>query len=75
MADNDFIELGDTDLVPQEHGWFLNKRTGEKIDPHGRIYDKFGELIFEPSEIEGGEVYPFGLIDKDEYEWYNDEDR
>lgn len=68
MSDGDFMEFGDSDLVPIDGGWFLNKKTKEKIDPNGRVFDQFGELIFDPKELDdfGGSILD------DEYEWWND---
>jgi hypothetical protein len=66
-SDNDFMELGDTNLVPMPDGWFLNKETGETIDPNGYVYDKSGEVIFDPfEEVDGSNHYD------DDYEWYDD---
>lgn len=45
MIDDDFIEFGETGLVPQKDGWFFNKKTGERIDPDGRVFDESGELV------------------------------
>lgn len=47
-SNNDFIEFGETNLVPIENGWFLNKVTKDKIDPEGCVYNEAGELIFDP---------------------------
>jgi len=53
VPDKDFIELGDTGLVPAEAGWFVNVISGERFDPEGRIYNRFGELIYDPNtEVE-----------------------
>lgn len=45
---SDHMELGESNIVPLEGGWFLNKLTGEKRDPEGRVFDKFGELVHDP---------------------------
>lgn len=45
---SDHMELGESHIIPIEDGWFLNKQTGEKRDPEGRVYDKFGELVHDP---------------------------
>lgn len=48
MSDNDFMEIGDSGLVPQKDGWFYNKNTDEMIDPDGRVWDIEGELVHDP---------------------------
>lgn len=45
---SDHMELGETGIVPLENGKFLNKQTGETVDSKGRVFDKFGELIYDP---------------------------
>jgi hypothetical protein len=47
--EDDFMELGDSGLVPISDGWLLNTYTKETIDPEGRVYDKFGEVVFDPN--------------------------
>lgn len=47
---DDFMEMGDSGLVPQKDGWFLDTRTGHRISPEGEEYDKEGELVGHPDE-------------------------
>ena len=68
MAD-DFMEFGDSDLISIDNGWFLNKRTQEKIDPNGCVYNKDGDLIFDPKELDDIEDFRDG-----EYEWLDIKD-
>lgn len=42
---SDYMELGNTGFVILEDGWYLNKRTGEKISPEGDLYNAAGELV------------------------------
>ncbi|HJS83541.1 MAG TPA: hypothetical protein VJ742_11980 [Nitrososphaera sp.] len=52
----DFMELGNSGLIPLPDGWFLDQETGSRVDPEGRIYDKQGELIHDPTKgMEDGE--------------------
>lgn len=48
MIEDDYMELGDTGLVPIKDGWLLDERTGNTIDPDGRIYNKLNELVWDP---------------------------
>ncbi len=47
---SDYMELGDTGFIIAEGGWYVNKRTGERISPEGDHYNAAGELI--ESELE-----------------------
>lgn len=69
MPDNDFIELGDSNLVPIDNGWFLNKETKDKIDSDGRVFNEAGELIFDPTEDSTPLPYR-----NDECEWFHKDD-
>lgn len=42
---DDFMEIGETGLVPQKDGWFYNAATGEFIDPDGNIFTDDGDVI------------------------------
>jgi hypothetical protein len=69
--DDDWIELGDSDLVPIKDGWLYNKDTKETIDPDGRVYADDGQVVFDPEEFDDAERYFF---DDDDYEWYGDDE-
>ena len=43
------MEYGDSGIIALEDGWFLETKTGNTIDPVGRVYDKTGELIYDPT--------------------------
>lgn len=45
----DFMELPNG-LVPLKDGWFLERKTGNRIDPSGRVYNDIGEIIKDPTE-------------------------
>lgn len=47
---SDYMELGDSGLIPQDDGWYMEKSTGNMIDPEGRVYDASGEKVYDPSE-------------------------
>lgn len=47
---DDFMEIGDSHLVPQKDGWFLNMKTKELYDPEGRIYNGEFDLVYDPTE-------------------------
>lgn len=47
IADDDFMEAGDSGLVPLAGGWWLHKPSGNKISPEGKIYDNSGSIIGE----------------------------
>jgi len=64
--ESDEIEIGNTGFTTTDDGWLINKRTGHKRDPEGRLYDGEGELIFDPFEDEDYEYE-----DEEEYEWYS----
>jgi len=66
-SDDDHIEFGESGLVPTNDGGFVNVNTGEVIDADGCIYDKDGEVIYDPEEH-------YGEFDSDEYEWINTSD-
>lgn len=44
------MELGESGLVPLKDGWYLEKTTGNRIDPSGRVYNTIGEIILDPTE-------------------------
>lgn len=52
---SDFMELGDSGLVPQEDGWYLDTHTGNRIAPNGCVFDSEGEIVFDPEEEYGRE--------------------
>lgn len=62
--DIDYMEIGDTGLVPLPDGWFLERYTGYTISPDGIVFDKDGEVFYDPFENEYNEVAD------DEYDWY-----
>lgn len=41
----DYVEIGDTGLIPLEDGWFQDKHTGNKIDPEGREFTEDGDPV------------------------------
>jgi len=45
--EDDFMEMGDTGLVPIGEGWYLNKANNHRIDPNGNEFDEDGNLIKE----------------------------
>lgn len=45
---SDFMELGDSGLVPQEDGSFLDTKTGNIVDEDGRVFSPEGEKIYDP---------------------------
>lgn len=47
---DDFMELGS--LIPRPDGTYLDSNTGNVIDEMGRVYDKEGDLIFDPGTEE-----------------------
>ncbi len=47
---DDFMEFGDSGWIPREAGWFVNKNTGERMDPDGNIYNESGELVKEATD-------------------------
>lgn len=65
---DDFMEIGDTGLVPIKDGWFYNKNTRESIDPNGVIYNEDGEVVYDPSLENNDYEQPYGDND---YEWYH----
>lgn len=52
MPESDFIEFGDSGLIPILDGWFVNKATGDKISPDGRVFNSNGDLIHDPSKVD-----------------------
>ncbi len=42
---SDFMELGQSSMVPIANGWWLDKITGYKISPDGEIFSATGEMI------------------------------
>lgn len=71
--EDDFMELGDSGMVPTKDGWILNKDTSEKMDPDGRIFDMDGEMIFDPEDFSYDDFEGFEWQD-DDYEWYIDDE-
>lgn len=49
---SDGMELGNSTMVPLEGGGFLHVATGNIIDESGRVYDKLGNLVFDPTKKE-----------------------
>lgn len=52
MMTDDYMELGNSGLIPIKDGWFLDSETGNKIDPSGRVFDENHKLIYDPNLIE-----------------------
>ena len=46
---SDHMEMGDSGMVPQADGWFLDTKTGNRIDSGGRVFDQDGEMIWDPA--------------------------
>lgn len=70
MPDNDdYIEFGESGLVPLKDGWYLNRGTGEKISPDGQVFSEDGTLIFDPAELDDIPAF----FSEDEYDLYDDE--
>lgn len=65
MHGDDFMEMGDSGIVPLKDGWFLNKNTGETIDPHGVIYNKEGDVVYDPSDEDANR------FDPEEYDFFD----
>ena len=42
---SDFMEAGNSGLVPLDEGWWLHIASGNKIAPNGAIYSPAGEVI------------------------------
>lgn len=42
------MELGDSGLIPQEDGTFIDRRTGNIVDQDGRVWNQEGDLIWDP---------------------------
>ena len=44
---HDYMELGNSSLVPLEGDWFLDKTTGKRfrIDEDGNVFNEAGTLI------------------------------
>lgn len=64
--DGDFMEYGDSGLIPLPDGWFFDKITKQSIDPSGCVYDENGDLIYDPLEETTESLY-----EKDNYEFYD----
>lgn len=45
----DHMEMGGSGMVPLENGWWLDTATGNKIDEEGKVFNKEGDLIWDPS--------------------------
>jgi len=71
---NDFVEFGESNLIPIENGWFLNKKTKEKIDPDGRVFNEKDELVFDPNEFDKELLENKWYLDQ-EYEWWHDREK
>lgn len=52
MPDYDEVEFGDTGLTAQSDGSYYNKYTKERITEDGKVFDKDGELIYDPDDDE-----------------------
>lgn len=52
MPEEDFIEFGESGLIPIQDGWFVNKANGDKIAPDGRVFNSSGDLIHDPSKVD-----------------------
>lgn len=48
-GDSDYMEIAGG-LIPEEDGWMVDKFTGNRVDPEGRVFDRYGELLFDPGE-------------------------
>lgn len=53
MVDGDEIELGSSGIVSAGGGWLRELKTGNLMDPKGKVYNKDGDLIFDPEDNEG----------------------
>jgi hypothetical protein len=45
MNGDEFIEVGQSGLIAQADGWWLDKNTGNRISPEGLILNVAGEQI------------------------------
>lgn len=50
MTGEDYIEIGETGMVPQANGMFLHVASGNLIDAEGRVFTQDGILIEDPTE-------------------------
>lgn len=53
--DEDYMELGDSGLIPLGEGWMLDPRTGNKRSPDGKVFNNVGELIWDANITEDEE--------------------
>jgi hypothetical protein len=49
---DDFMEIGETGWVPVGQGSYFNKHNGHLIDEVGVEYDKDGNVVYDPNDIE-----------------------
>jgi hypothetical protein len=66
VSDDDYMELGHSNLIPSKDGWYINKITEERIDPNGFIFDKDGNLVHDPFDDEYQLHY-----NREEYDFFN----
>lgn len=50
-TDDDFMEIGESGLVPLGQGWILDTKTGNKKSPDGHIFSKYGEMLFKAETV------------------------
>lgn len=62
--DIDYIEYGDSGLIPMPDGWYYDKRNDYTIDPNGVVYDREGNIFYDPTEED---EYRFEV---EEYDWF-----
>lgn len=46
---DDFMEMGESGLIPLPDGWWLHKPSGHRISPGGDIFDRDGVCIGQAS--------------------------
>lgn len=47
---SDYMELGDSGLIPVGEGLWKHSYSGNLIDEDGRVFTPSGDLVFDPSE-------------------------
>lgn len=47
----DYMEYGQG-LISLPNGWALEKETGNRIDPDGRVFNVMGEMLWAPDIVD-----------------------
>lgn len=51
---DDYMEMGSSGLIPIAEGWWLDKATGNKVSPEGKIYSPSGDFVGEINYQDNG---------------------